>query len=101
MLLYFSKVIQFCIMVINTQALDIFMITLTFAFDCPSSTWVQHKLVEDDATRIYNIGLEQFELSFTLKRTIHYNERFTIMIIINALPITIFNFILVGQQLYM
>ena len=75
-MLYFSEVIQFCNMLINTIVLGIFLITLTFAFDCPTSTWVQYKHVEDDATGMYNIGLEQLQLSFTLDRTIRYQCSF-------------------------
>ena len=48
------------------------MVTSASKLDCPATTWTLYKNVQDDATGLYNIGNQENEVEFTLKRSIMY-----------------------------
>ena len=48
------------------------MITSATKLTCPTTTWTLYKNIEDDATGLYKIEYSDYEVKFTLNRTIIY-----------------------------
>ena len=58
----FTKILLMCI----------FLITSATKLTCPTTTWTLYKNIEDDATGLYKIEYSDYEVKFTLNRTIIY-----------------------------
>ena len=50
----------------------VFLVTSAATLNCPITNWTLYKNTEDDVTGLYNIGYPQYEVEFTLNRTIMY-----------------------------
>ena len=48
------------------------MVTSATKLNCPTTTWTLYKNIEDDAIGLYKTGYSNYEVKFTLKRTIIY-----------------------------
>ena len=52
--------------------LYVFLVISAATLNCPITNWTLYKSTEDDITGLYNIGYPQYEIDFTLNRTIMY-----------------------------